>query len=119
MSDQAEQGAKPELKPCPFCGSDNTEDIRFMQVAATNRRYRRCGYCEAHGPVGIGKEADRMWNQRPAEDAAAKLFEASQAILARLDYLRGLWGDEGVMRRMADQIREAISKVREAGIGGE
>lgn len=42
--------------------------------------------------------------------AAPELMAACQAVLAQLDYLRGLWGDEGVTRRLADQVRAAVKK---------
>lgn len=38
----------------------------------------------------------------------AELTEASQAVLANLDHLRDVWGDEGVTRTVCDKLRKAI-----------
>lgn len=42
--------------------------------------------------------------------AAPELYAAARAVLDRLDYLRNLWGDEGITRGLADQLRAAITK---------
>jgi hypothetical protein len=41
--------------------------------------------------------------------AAPDLLAACRAFLAQLDYLRDLWGDEGVTRTIADKARHALS----------
>jgi hypothetical protein len=43
----------------------------------------------------------------PAE-VAERLYEALKATADRLDYLRELWGDEGVTRTVVDQIHAAL-----------
>lgn len=48
-----------EVKPCPFCGSDNIKSDGFVVMCAT---------CGAKGPVAIyPKEALALWNKRAAE----------------------------------------------------
>jgi hypothetical protein len=42
-------------------------------------------------------------------DQRDTLAEACRAFLGQLDYLRGLWGDEGVTRTIADKARHALS----------
>ena len=44
--------------------------------------------------------------------AAPDLLAACEAVLDRLDYLRGLWGDEAITRRLGDQIRAAVTATR-------
>lgn len=39
----------------------------------------------------------------------AALLAASWAVLSKLDYLRGLWGDEAVSRSLCDQLRAAVA----------
>lgn len=41
--------------------------------------------------------------------AAPDLLEACQAVKAQFDYLRGLWGDEAVTRRVCEQLETAIA----------
>lgn len=56
-----------ELKSCPFCGSNDVETYRFMQITATNRQYVWCRACYAHGPIMPGAaKAVELWNQRPS-----------------------------------------------------
>jgi hypothetical protein len=47
--------------------------------------------------------------------AAPDLLEAARATLHHLDYLRGLCGDEGIMRRVADTLRAAVDKAEGRG----
>jgi len=56
----------------------------------------------------------RTYEEYPADArliaAAPDLYRACEAALAKLDYLRSLWGDEGVTRSVADQLRSAVEK---------
>lgn len=48
------------LKPCPFCGSENTE---YVSHAGTT--FLRCIKCSSSGAVGSSlKKADEYWNTR-------------------------------------------------------
>lgn len=49
----------------------------------------------------------------PARRAAEQLAEAVEGAVARLDYLRELWGDEGVTRTVADKLRAALAAARD------
>ena len=51
--------AKPTLKPCPFCGS---EEVLLISSTA---RWVRCPDCCVAGPVGEDNiSAIRLWNKR-------------------------------------------------------
>ncbi len=51
--------SSPELKSCPFCGS---------QEVALVGSFVRCGSCGAAGPYGAShEEAVQRWNDRPDE----------------------------------------------------
>jgi hypothetical protein len=39
----------------------------------------------------------------------ADLLAASWAVLSKLDYLCGLWGDEAITRSLRDQLRAAVA----------
>lgn len=59
-----------DLKPCPFCGS---EDVSVDTMLATG--YVRCKTCQAFGPTVCSKtnkeaveEAIKLWNKRNGDD---------------------------------------------------
>lgn len=57
--------AEHELKPCPFCGSENINDTTLTEVMV-------CPDCATSGPdCDTPKEAVKNWNARPLEDAQA------------------------------------------------
>jgi hypothetical protein len=57
---------------------------------------------------------ERLIRERDAaRDQRDTLAEACRAFLGQLDYLRGLWGDEGVTRTIADKARHALSTLDE------
>lgn len=47
--------------------------------------------------------------------ALPDLEDACEALIAKLDYLTGLWGQEGVTRSLQDQVRAAIAKAKGGG----
>lgn len=66
-----------EIKPCPFCGADNGNDIQHLE---SNKFYwvecRKCG--GSTESTGESKsEAVKIWNNRPTEEALNKKLEAS------------------------------------------
>lgn len=62
---------RPELKPCPFCGSKGillTTERIFP--SGPNRYYAECSLCLTCGPVAsTRKYAIVKWNDRSEEDA--------------------------------------------------
>lgn len=51
-----------ELKPCPFCGSTDTDVLRSTDGV---KFWGRCETCGAVGGVGsTDEEAAKLWNQR-------------------------------------------------------
>lgn len=53
-----------EIKPCPFCGSD---DLCVLELS--NKSYVRCGKCYSYGPDGKDKdEAIERWNSAPRKE---------------------------------------------------
>lgn len=52
-----------ELKPCPFCGSTDTEVVSSTLMAGRHAVF--CSSCKAHGPVVKSKRyAVPAWNKR-------------------------------------------------------
>ena len=65
----------PNLLPCPFCGSADTDDVLYCAVDEYHRAYVTCSNCFAEGPVVSDEEigsaaaieqAAAAWNQRSA-----------------------------------------------------
>lgn len=59
------------------------------------------------GPRAYVTEADANMIE-----AVPDLFEACEEVLMNLDYLRAIWGDEGVTRTVADAVRAAVAKAK-------
>ena len=54
-----------ELKPCPFCGSENCETRTVFYTVKLSRNWVTCHICGAHGPVEpTKKQAQQSWNRR-------------------------------------------------------
>lgn len=52
-----------ELKPCPFCGSTDTEVVSSTLMAGRHAVF--CSSCKAHGPIVKSKRyAVPAWNKR-------------------------------------------------------
>lgn len=52
-----------EIKPCPFCGSEN------LEVKGINTRFVRCERCGTYGPdAKSDEEAVRFWNAAPRKE---------------------------------------------------
>lgn len=56
-----------ELKPCPFCGNDEEEELQIL-VNEINWYYMACGACLAEGPhCKTINDAIIEWNTRHGE----------------------------------------------------
>ena len=86
---------------------DNTDTAHYVRDAETG---------EVVLIVPFDPDDDESFEaarQRAIKAAALLDFEAAcEAMLAKLDYLTGLWGQEGVTRSLQDQIRAAIAKAK-------
>lgn len=70
-----------ELKPCPFCGSDDI-DVTYTYVDGGLDYYAECTDCYCRGAwEPTGAKARAAWNSRPIEDAL-------QARIDALEWLR-------------------------------
>jgi Lar family restriction alleviation protein len=68
-----------ELKPCPFCGSN---DI-IQEFCNTPWRYIGCNQCEEEGPPADSHgEAVRLWNKRHITLPQAKQVLAEAGMVA-------------------------------------
>ena len=55
-----------ELKPCPFCGSENLTLLKPIPGFATS--FVRCNSCRAFGPDSDNTDqAAKAWNNRRGE----------------------------------------------------
>jgi hypothetical protein len=65
-----------------------------------------------HEQIGHSSEEERcpVCVSIGQRDAAVGVCRST---LERLDYLRGLWGDEGVTRRVADMLRAVVAQYPE------
>lgn len=66
-----------ELRPCPFCGKDET-----ILKEENGAQYISCCYCGSgvYGPpTGEKEDAIEFWNDRPLEQ---ELLEALESLLA-------------------------------------
>lgn len=68
-----------KVKPCWFCGSDNTHyfEVDYCRIAA--EYYCYCDDCESQGPVAdTEEEAIKFWNEPVALTRAAQSEYASE-----------------------------------------
>lgn len=94
-----------ELKPCPFCGK--SPHINFA-----NNVWCVNPLCFMGDGDDDGTFAPRdLWNTRPVEDALrrelAAAREAIEYTLSQLEYMRMLWGGEGVTDGIAQRLKDA------------
>lgn len=92
-----------ELKPCPFCGGQCKEVMRFFSDDGKFLGYGViCAICGALGPSGqTASEAIATWTRRPLEDELAAA-------------LKGLLEHHGTPARWA-AAKDALAKTREEG----
>jgi hypothetical protein len=75
----------------------------ILRDAAEFRRSTGFRLDDAPAMETAAAEIERLARERDG------LAEACQTFLGQLDYLRNLWGDEGVTRSVADKARAAIA----------
>ena len=78
-------GDETQLKPCPFCGSANTEN-GWADAESE-------GQCNACGALGADLGNGVFWNTRPLEDAKDK----------RIAELEAAWAEEHTKWVRADE----------------
>jgi len=111
-----------ELKPCPFCMGKAREFIEA--TIPPGDKYAHCA--GLHNPdVMCPNDAImtvEQWNTRPVEDAlraelaaaraeAERMRDAIEYTLAQMDYMRRLWGGEGVTDGIAQRLKDARKEV--------
>ena len=66
----------PELKPCPFCGSENLYVHTNIEESDVF-----CPECETNGPVhNSDAEAIAAWNTRTPDPAVLALVDAAREV---------------------------------------
>lgn len=59
-----------KIKPCPFCGSVETDIGYVVPMEGPNYRYVYCKKCSGHGPQNpeatTEAKAIKLWNERHA-----------------------------------------------------
>ena len=79
-----------ELKPCPFCSS---EDINYGHHSSESKRFNRCKQCLSEGPYGDSATSIAAWNTRPIEDELSQrikeLEECNNMLEQALDKVEG------------------------------
>jgi Lar family restriction alleviation protein len=70
-----------QMKPCPFCGS---QDI--TQIRTDDSYWQKCRNCEATGPIGFKRhdEDDPNWNTRADLQAARAVPDGWVSVKDRL-----------------------------------
>lgn len=87
-----------ELKPCPFCGRHEFFEPGEHPVDSF---HVICTYCGAHGPAWSDyPRTERMWNERPIEDALRARLAAAEARADAAENARD-W-----LIRVLDQVRD-------------
>jgi Lar family restriction alleviation protein len=114
-----------ELKPCPFCGSDNIE-IYPTGYGRPPKWAVMCDNCQAEGPVDLGESgAVEQWNTRPSEkeyeiefdnyvrECGRLQIEKDAAEAQVIELLRYKTGFDEAMRRLeAAEARAAEPEAR-------
>lgn len=86
---------EPKIKPCPFCGSKETD---------CNGHYVSCADCHASGPDEPLPDRDwviQRWNRRPLEEASEERELATSVVIGQRDA-----EIERLKKRLAELERE-------------
>jgi Lar family restriction alleviation protein len=87
----------PELKPCPFCGSEaHTFPSKYSDVTLWNARCKNC-YAAHDGHISE-KSAIENWQRRASDAEIARLTAELQAARARVEALSKPVSDEEVFK---------------------
>jgi hypothetical protein len=99
--------ANNELKPCPFCGSDNI----ILNPYGDESVYF-CENCQAEGPAGIVPEAQRLWNNRYQDVRHAPCENSCEA---QSFYIQIKNKDKRIQELEAhvERLRDAIGKAKD------
>ena len=98
-----------EIKPCPFCGSENLSLKEKLDTCLGDLYYVFCYHCEAiSGKYGTPAIAKENWNKRTEEIAMSKEEAQDTAkMLRRADYA---WKQDKANIRA---YREALALIRD------
>ena len=95
----------PTIRVCRCCGLPHACRLTDEQIDVMSRVERLCWY--AHEDECSDEDAWDIVVRLRAENERYR--EALVSVANRLDYLRNLWGDEGVTRRIADAVKAALN----------
>jgi hypothetical protein len=86
---------------CVYCGHESSDfdSVRYHIMNCEKRPEK----------VLIDKKHEIEAELASLRAVNAKLVEAVEYSMNQIDYLRNLWGDEGVTRNVADRLREALA----------
>jgi len=105
----------PEIKRCPFCGSDDTE------VRGLRAMYIRCNFCGAEGPPeDTDREAIEAWNMR-VENGFIQAWHQVADSVHQIARRKGWWdaerNDGEIIALMHSELSEALEALRQAVLG--
>ena len=103
----------PELKECPFCGSEDVELRDGYDLDQINH-YVRCNECEADGPWHDDTDANK-WNSIPRRSEVAELLRLVEEVTSwegSLVNTYGFYEDGKQMIKDLDQLQDYAAKLR-------
>ena len=89
---------RPELKECPFCGS---QKVTLIHTDYEGEKVAFCDTCYTHGPQPDNN--GHKWNSIPRRSEVAELFRLVDEALSRTDYLSTDWHK---YNKHADKMRK-------------
>jgi hypothetical protein len=99
-----------DLKPCPFCGSDNLRIFADAIDVEFNTKSVICGKCCAKAPL-------HNWNARAESQELATLHQQNAELVELAKYCAGFLGSSDALDSMAlhsitHRAHELISKIK-------
>lgn len=110
-----------ELKPCPFCGYDDTtvEGIKFMDAPADKLFFKVvCVYCGATGPC-FDANAVANWNTRAKLTITDEMVERVADVIGRKRDRHNDGNPNCVGRNYRWLDLEEANEILQAALGGE